>query len=371
MQHQFVSVANGGSRGRYLHLEQNPLALMFRLYRYGKPFGSRGTSFRAAIRGSGMLAAEMLRYSYYRKRLRNVDSVIELPIFGHLCLAVRNGYKVFDFDRQCVTKVFMADTGPTVVENEIETVRRVAEYEFAPSVIAWNVEERWYREEFVDGYTAKQEALVPVLRSLMLAEPARKVDAMEYLQTRRQVLHSPGNQLCDRQLDNESVDRVRTFVDTVIERLNGVADHSIYLVLSHGDFSARHVLKSDHGLVIVDWEAVGQRSALFDLYDSFFQRIVQSDGTSERLERLGVAIDQLIARLNARVEPKSRELALSLKAVDLYRLVYYVESITWFVGPSKRITSRGLEKLVRMVQTYQQFEQTQSVQSKMHSDLIE
>jgi hypothetical protein len=205
----------------------------------------------------------------------------------------------------------------------------------------------------------------------MLAEPARKVDAMEYLQTRRQVLHSPGSQLCDRQLASDSVDRVRKFVDTVIERLSGVADPSIYLVLSHGDFSARHILESDHGLVIVDWEAVGQRSALFDLYDSFFQRIVQGDGNSEGLERLGVAIDQLITKLMATIEPKSSKLALSLKAVDLYRLVYYVESITWFVGPSKRITSRGLEKLVRMVKTYQRFEQAQSVQSEMHSELIE
>jgi hypothetical protein len=370
MQHQFVSVANGSSRGRYLHLEHNPLALFFRLYRYGKPFGSRGTSFRAAIRGSGMLAAEMLRYSYYRKRLRSVDSVIELPIFGHLCLAVRNGYKVFDFDRQCVTKVFVADTGPTVVENEIETVRRVAEYEFAPSVIAWNVEERWYREEFVDGYTAKQEDLVPVLQSLMLAEPARKVDAMEYLQTRRQVLHSPGNQLCDRQLDNESVDRVRTFVDTVIERLNGVADPSIYLVLSHGDFSARHVLESDHGLVIVDWEAVGQRSALFDLHDSFFQRIVQHGGHSVFAEGLGVAIDQLIVRVMAKVAMENSELALSLKAAELYRLVYYVESITWFVGPSKRITSRGLSKLVRMVDAYQRFENEQGMRKARSSGRV-
>ena len=93
----------------------------------------------------------VIRLCYYQLHSPNADSVIELPVSGHLCLQVHNGHKVFDLRQKVTTKVFSPEINLRIVIRQINRARRVGVHPFAPTVRRWNVEERWYEEDYVNG----------------------------------------------------------------------------------------------------------------------------------------------------------------------------------------------------------------------------
>ena len=90
--------------GRYYCLKQNAVALAWFLHFNNKSFQlhSHLTS------GWGMNTVKTL--IKYQLRLRSNASVLELPIYGNLCLPVHRGYKVFSFRRKTVTKIMENET---------------------------------------------------------------------------------------------------------------------------------------------------------------------------------------------------------------------------------------------------------------------
>ncbi|MEE9186937.1 MAG: hypothetical protein V3U10_02770, partial [Bacteroidota bacterium] len=148
---RYLRIGNHGKKNSYLCLEQNPLVLFWLLYWYGKPFVFRGKGVRKTLYGLRRLFYFIRKIVYYQLRSPDTDFILELPVFGHLCLQVHNGYKVFDLRRSVVVKLFSGDVELETVRREINQVRRVGLHDFAPSVRCWNVEERLYEEEYVNG----------------------------------------------------------------------------------------------------------------------------------------------------------------------------------------------------------------------------
>ena len=52
--------------------------------------------------------------------------------------------------------------------------------------------------------------------------------------------------------------------------LRGEENRPVFLVLTHGDFCPANMVNTPHGIKIIDWEGVGNRSVLFDVYSYFF-----------------------------------------------------------------------------------------------------
>jgi hypothetical protein len=50
-----------------------------------------------------------------------------------------------------VVKIFKDDVDMASIRSEIERVRNVGQYDFAPSVRRWDIEARWYEEDYVNG----------------------------------------------------------------------------------------------------------------------------------------------------------------------------------------------------------------------------
>lgn len=356
-QHRYVRIGSHGGKFRYFCLLQNPFLLTWLLYWYGKLFGFRGKGIRQTLGGLKRLFHAVISLCYYQLHSPNADSVIELPVSGHLCLRVHNGYKVFDLRRQKVVKIFSPNIDLAIVRREIERIRRVGTHGFAPTVRRWNVEERWYEEDCVNGYPTPLESLFPLLKSMMLAAPLQEVGALEYAQRRRQIVQGGRSKLSDERLDATKVDTIRSFVDVMINRLHSEGDRRIYLVFSHGDFSPRHVLTGDHGSVIVDWEMVGHRSALFDLYDAFFQRLWGGSTAPGMAAKVENAISQLQLHLALKMTADNSSLISSLDAAEVYRVIYYIECICLYVEAIKKMTQRGLDKILLMIDAYNCYEE--------------
>ncbi|NOY71323.1 MAG: hypothetical protein GXP14_02935, partial [Gammaproteobacteria bacterium] len=105
--------------------------------------------------GQFSLKAALVTFLYLLKvRSPAPSKSISLPFSGTWCIKVRSGYKIFDVDKQYVTKVFSAETDIEWIEKEISRLKKVSCYTFTPSLIEWDANQRWYQEEFIVGKTS-------------------------------------------------------------------------------------------------------------------------------------------------------------------------------------------------------------------------
>lgn len=296
------------------------------------------------------------------------SSVLELPVYGNLCLQVHNGHKVFDLRRNVVVKVFSHEIDLATVRSEIERVRSVGRYDFAPSVRRWNVEERWYEEDYVNGYHAKywnwtiflrtfQQWLTPLIERMILVFPPQVVNAVEYSCERRNILVGEGSKLSDGRLDADKVGIIRAFVDSMIERLRMAGNRQIHLVFSHGDFSPSPVLITNHGAVIIDWETVGHRSVLFDLYNAFLQQLYLGHAVPDIVVEMNGAISSLQSHLALRAPGIASELLPLLPSADIYRWLYYIERVCRIVEAHIKITDGLLDTILRWIGAFNRYEE--------------
>ena len=331
--------------------------------------GFRGQGLRRMLGDYKRLFCATIILLYYRYLFPPpADKVLALPVSGHLCLKVHSGYKIFDFRRSVVIKVFSPTSDPAKVQREIVWVRRVGAHRFAPTVHRWSVEERWYEEDYVNGFPAAdsdwrkslhtlQESVVPLVARMILAAPSQKVRALEYALDRSELVLGEQSILSDERLDATKVQRIRSFVQMMIERLRQEGDRPLSLVYSHGDFCPKHILTTKHGAVIIDWEAAGYRSALFDLYHAFFRRLWGGEGVAPGM---AVAMEQAISELQLALQASddNSSLCLSLDAAKVYRWIYYVERICLYVETrGKRMTERHVNKTLLFIDACNYYEE--------------
>ena len=117
------------------------------------------------------------------------------------------------------------------------------------------------------------------------------------------------------------------FVRSLVNRLQRVGDRQIYLVLSHGDLSVGHVLRTNNRAVLIDWEAVNFRSALFDLYEFYFARVRRGHRNRDMTIELPKAIADLERRLALNTAAGNSGLLSIASSAETYRFVYYIERV--------------------------------------------
>ena len=130
-QYRYVRIESGPRRSQYLYLRQNPLLLAWLLYWYGKPLGFRGQGVKQTVGGLRRLLRSIIVLCCYQLRSRNADCIVELPVFGHLCMEAKRGYKVFDLRQQKVVKLFSPNTDLAVVGDEVILFVRAKEVAMA------------------------------------------------------------------------------------------------------------------------------------------------------------------------------------------------------------------------------------------------
>ena len=284
---------------------------------------------------------------------------IGLPVFGHLCIPVHHGYKVFDLSRMTVTKYFPDNIDENVIQTEIGRVRETSVLPFAPQLIDIDPGGRWYRESFIPGgRSSKQATSDPVaqfqetvggyLATIVCVRPGQTT-------TVGALLRSLGNRLVDN-IDTRVEDKalsqlIREFTDRIIARLDSSRELPIRIAFTHGDFSFVNFIHGLNGITVIDWEGADNRSLLHDLYNYFFTERYYDRCHLIDQNTFADAIDHFSRCLAA--ESMHAIDTQNLKA-DVYRLLYYLERLQML---TEREASPGQRNVIlKTIAIFDQYE---------------
>ena len=279
----------------------------------------------------------LIRFARYKYKFRRIDSVVTLPSYGQICVAVHKGYKIFDFRRGVVAKVFDHDVNMFSIFSEIDGLKKVSPFDFAPSLKRWNAAERWYEEDYVSGsldssYKPLDSAtllqrfsldLVQHINSLILFQQPIIKNSLKYV--REIIKNLEDNRLSKQDLTLKDFNTIKTFIDLIVERLRVEGNCPVFLVFTHGDFCPANMLNTRHGIKIIDWEGAGNRSVLFDVYSYFFYRPVNRKvPLAIMASELNEALPIFISNLDEKAPHISSSL---LQRKNVYRWIFYIEQI--------------------------------------------
>lgn len=279
----------------------------------------------------------LINFVRCRLGLRDNMQTVQLPVYGQFGMAVHKGYKVFNLRSGLVTKVFDLDVSQSSISREIEQLKKISHITFAPSLTKWDMEQRWYQEEYIRSHiptahrSADSEELLkafyqeamPCLNSLILFQPPETKGLIGYLEA---VMGIPEvRRLSTEELTEPGFKKIKTFLDGMVQGLRREGNISLYLVLTHGDFCPANMLKTERGLKCIDWESVGDRSALFDFYSYFFYRMVSRKYS---VEKVASEIKEALPEFLSGLAMNLPEMAQSVSHFQQeYRWMYYVEEV--------------------------------------------
>lgn len=262
------------------------------------------------------------------------SSVIELPFFGQFCLPVHGGFKIFDLRKRSVVKVFLSKVETAIIESEIVRARKTGRLRIAPSVNLWDIEDRWYKEDYVEGtsehsfITRNPEILLsrykqfiaPVVEEIIFSRTPTFRKSWEYVDQLKDVFKKKKLST----LDVKKVRDIKNYVDSIIKKLHAEEECQVRMVFSHGDFHTKNIKNTKYGIKVLDWEMAGDRSLLHDFYNYFFHLLRHKMTVNDPWVMINEALLILCSRLNLKSSSLSRHL---LSNAHVYRWIYYLERI--------------------------------------------
>jgi hypothetical protein len=366
LEYQYIKIDD-----RYYFLQQNPAVLAWivflkkstldLVYRpYPRKIAHKIPSLLQrkwrAFRHNLFVYLALIRYKYFQKIPK---SALTLPIYGQICKAAHQGYKIFDFRRRVVAKVFDRNVDKNSVLKEIDRLKIVSQMDFAPSLRRWNIEELWYEEDYIEGYLDVDHSYKPADDSVTAAGKFRHlitscIETLIFLQAPVTVnltkyVHDiteklEGSRLFRQEFerhDKNAIRKIKMFFCSITEKLNVGQNYPVYLVFTHGDFCSANILNTKDNIKILDWEHATYRSALFDFYSYFFYRPYRNRISAHELVlEINEALPSFISNLSL----KSPEIAESISSLGkVYRLLYYLERIYMLV--ERAMTDTNLDEM--------------------------
>lgn len=223
----------------------------------------------------------LVRFIKHKLHLIDPDNMIDLPVYGQICVPVHMGYKIFDFRREVVVKVFENNVSTSYMRHQIEQVKNASEFDFAPSLRRWSIGERWYEEDYFSGLIDQHKTrdseellnkfsleLTPLIESIIFFKSPKLRKSVDHLTEITGYFEAAVSS--SRNLRPENAKRIKNFFYSITEQIKAEGNRAIYLVLTHGDFCPANILNTKYGVKILDWESFSLRSALFDFYSFFF-----------------------------------------------------------------------------------------------------
>lgn len=297
--------------------------------------------------------AIIIRFAFYHDQSQSTRSALELPCYGHFCVPVHQGMKIFDLRKEVVIKVFDQDVPAAVIQAEVERLEHISKIDFAPSIRRWNVEKRWYEEDYLNGtldsshkpmdsetlLTKFHDDVVHKLNALILFQEPKATNAVIYGTNIAKILES--SPLSRQESTVEELKRITRFVDSIFARLKFEEDCPILLVFAHGDFVPANMLNTPQGMKMIDWEGCGYRSALFDFYSYFFYR---STSRNIPVSTLMTEVQKALPHFILELAKKAQDVSQSIRCLEnVYRWTFYIEMLCRLI--ERKMSDKNLNVL--------------------------
>ncbi|MDT8388509.1 MAG: phosphotransferase [Thiogranum sp.] len=285
---------------------------------------------------------------------------LALPTFGHLCLRVHRGYKLFDLSSRTATKIFDNDMDAAARAVEINAVREAAKLDFAPDLLAVDSDNRWYREAYMPGRRGSKtvqsdparvfrETIADHLCQMTAIRPIETISAGEYL---GKLLDTLTEDLADFRCD-ELRNEVHDFVAEIAAQLQKTPDLPIHRIFSHGDFSFVNFIYNENRVIVIDWESLQTRSLLSDFYNYFLTELYYQRSRTNLVAEINDAL-VLLSRKLAPEAPLLADDVITHKAI--YRWFYYLERMHMLL--SRDMSDNQLNVIRRSMGIFNEHEST-------------
>ncbi len=304
----------------------------------------------------------------YKYKRQKVASSIKLPFYGQICVPVHRGYKIFNLRRSLVIKVFDPDVAMSAIRSEVERLKLISTLDFAPSLKRWSIEGRWFEESYFSGSLDSSgtpmdseavlekfsKQLIPYINILVLFQPPISKNVSQYIEETVQVLELSG--LARNGATIKEYKKIKTFLESMMDRLRSEGPCSVFLVLTHGDFCPANMLNTETGLKVIDWEGAGFRSALFDVYSYFFYRSVSRKVPARILVS---EINEAMPLFNSSLDKKGIKTFENVTKLEkVYRWVYYIEQVCKEVereGTDKNLNI--MDNILKYIEVFNEYEE--------------
>ncbi|MDQ7788259.1 MAG: phosphotransferase [Thermodesulfovibrionales bacterium] len=324
-----------------------------------------------AFRHNFFVYLALIRYKY----IQNISkSALTLPLYGQMCKAAHQGYKIFDFRRNVVIKVFGPNIDKKSVIKEIDILKIVSQMDFAPSLRKWDIEKQWYEEDYIEGYLDVDHSykpaddsitvrdkfchfITPCIEKLIFLQAPMTVNIKKYLNDITDVVENSSIFQQDFvKINNKEIPEINKFFRATIEQLRAERNCPVYLVFTHGDFCSANIINTKDTIKILDWEHAAYRSALFDFYSYFFYRPYRNKIS---VHDLVLEINEAFPFFISKLSLKSREISESISSLgSIYRLLYYIERINMLL--ERAMTDTNLDvmgKISIYIDVYRKYEE--------------
>ena len=261
--------------GHFLVREEQSFADVLRIFWLGY------ARHRLDSLGMSRLAARKVIKVFLVNKLRRGDSSrhVALPVSAHLGMQVHGGYKLFDFDRSQVTKVFGSDMSSQEAAKEILSSISASEVSAAPRHLGADAESKWFTEEYIRGthatdvvsagssdYLQHYPEIEKCLLELASCRPPEMVSIHAHVDRLAKDSYFARWEKAEASADDLA--HISTYLRNLRAWLISNAEiDQIPLVLTHGDFSLVNAIVTNDGLRIIDWEGIGPGCIYSDIYN--------------------------------------------------------------------------------------------------------
>ncbi len=346
-------------RGRlYVCVQQNILLLAWFLLVKNKSLGlpTLGVSW-----GKGFsLIKSLIRY---RLSLNSGAIVCVLPLQGNLALDVHQGHKIFLFNQLNVAKVMAPDISTSSMMREIESVQTAGRLDIAPVISQYNIENRWYIEDYIPGqflynsqkipseclYKMYETEIIKCLATMILSQPSHTVSLIEYVQNL--VSRILEEKLSSIKLDQQRQTIIQEFIKSIETLLCNTSTQKINLIFSHGDFSLQNILKTRNTIKVIDWEGAKSRSILYDFYNFFMTEIYYERPKGDLVTEIQTAQSKLQSRLMKKGALAIINVVLS---EPLFHRLFFLERVLMLL--ERDLSERSLNVLMRSIEIFRGYE---------------
>jgi len=214
--------------------------------------------------------------------LANNNYFLFLPVLGHVAMQVHRGYKIFNFARSEVTKVFDQSVSTQDAEKEVAACKTASAVSAAPQYLWSDVDTAWFSEEYICGTHATEmvslrssdyRTFYPDIEKCLieLAHCQAPVKVAVSVHVDRLADEVYRNRWLEAGTSLEDVDRITTYMGKLRTWLieNATSD-PLQLILTHGDFSLVNAISTEDGLRFIDWEGIGTGGLFSDLFNFMF-----------------------------------------------------------------------------------------------------